>query len=275
MQLQPRLKTSCTADKKVAWILLQNDCNSKDRNKHLSLPFSIITLLFHLKHCWLLLFQTHSHNIQKARVWISKYFYPPIPLHLNDPHSTELYSPVWQVLWKYMASPIGFIVFQRSHANFELLPITAPFNMKYQIKTKKAQTRSLPIFISLPPSHFSYPCIFFTHRLADCLNPVPNYFAPEQTLFHRHQQHMRASLPLSQTAAWTHVSDAKLSQHRGAHHRTVIVCLCYLCPCTVCSKWHYNAIIHSCHHTLLSIRLMMFCNRPVRLPCSWNQECEK
>lgn len=55
---------------------------------------------------------------------------------------------------------------------------------------------------------------------------------------------------------------SKTSQYSRMGTWTVIVCLHYLRQCTVCSKWHRNAIIHSCHSALPSIRLMTFFNRP-------------
>lgn len=106
-----------------------------------------------------------------------------------------------------------------------------------------------------------------------CLNLVLSYLAHPTPLTPT-QGCMRASLLLSQTLAWTHVSHRETSQYSGMGTWTVIVCLHYLCQCTVCSKWHCNAIIHSCHPVLLSIRLMIFCNQP-GLPGCWNHKCEK
>lgn len=101
-----------------------------------------------------------------------------------------------------------------------------------------------------------------------CLNPVPSYLAPT-----RPTRSNVSPLP-SQTPAWTHVSHSKPSQYSKMGIRTVIVCLHYLCQCTVCGKWLHNAIIHSYHPVLASIRVMIFCNRP-GFPGCWNHECDK
>ena len=106
-----------------------------------------------------------------------------------------------------------------------------------------------------------------------CLNPVPSYSAPTPNPLPLTQGHMRASIPLSRPPAWAHVSDSEQSQYSRMGTWTFIVCLHYLCQCTVCGKWHCNAIIHSCHPALLSIRLMIFSNCLGFRGC-WNHECE-
>lgn len=147
-------------------------------------------------------------------------------------------------------------------------------------KEGKAECSPLPsLFIHsvcLFPTLLSAPCMVCRVVLVDggvvsksssqLLSP-PTTLAPTQGC-------MRASLPLSQTPAWTHVSHRETSQYSRMGTWTVIVCLHYLCQCTVCSKWHCNAIIHSCHPVLLSIRLMILCNRPGFSGC-WNHKCEK
>ncbi len=143
-------------------------------------------------------------------------------------------------------------------------------------RKKKAKCSLLFCVFSLSHSLWSAPWIFCRVVLADwgvvsksssqLLSPHPTH-----SLWHKGQ---REHLSLSQTPAWTHVSHSKPSQYSRMGTWTVIVCLHYLCQCTVCSKWLRNAIIHSCHPALPSIRLMIFCNRPA-LPGCWNHECEK
>lgn len=157
----------------------------------------------------------------------------------------------------------------------------APFKHSWQdgLEREKSWVLSLSLSmyslcVSLSHSLLSAPCIFGRVVLVDrgvvsksssqLLSPHP----PSSLL------HKDASLPLSQTPAWTHVSHRETSQYSRMATWTVIVCLHYLCQCTVCGKWHHNAIIHSCHPVLLSIRLMIFCNCP-GFPGCWNHKCEK
>lgn len=58
-------------------------------------------------------------------------------------------------------------------------------------------------------------------------------------------EHPSLPSPSSQTPVWTHVSHSGPSPYSRTGTGTVIVCLHYLCRCTVCSKWLRNAIIHS------------------------------
>lgn len=156
----------------------------------------------------------------------------------------------------------------------------APFKHSWQdgLERKKSWVLSPSLCIL---SHCLYPSlsylllVFFAEwswRIAElCLNPVPSYLAPTQPT----QSDTRANESICLlTPAWTHVSHSKASQYRRIGTWTVIVCLHYLCQCTVCCKWLRNTIIHSCHPALPSIRLMIFCNRPGFSGC-WNHECEK
>lgn len=158
--------------------------------------------------------------------------------------------------------------------------IMAPFEHSWQDGLEKEKLSALsPLSMySLSLSLLSAPCIFFSAewswRITQlCLNPVPSYLAPTPPT-QSTQGRKRASLPLSQTPAWTHASHSKPSQYSRMGTWTVIVCLHYLCQCTDCGKWHRNAIIHSCLPALPSIRLTIFCNRP-GFPGCWNHECEK
>lgn len=149
--------------------------------------------------------------------------------------------------------------------------IMAPFKHSWQdgLERKKSWVLSpsqciLSHCLS-PPALLSAPCISCRVVLADC--GVVSKSSSQ--LLSPHPIHSlrltRAPLPPSQTPAWTHVSHSKPSQYSRIGTGTVIVCLHYLCQCTVCGKWLRNAIIHSCHPALPSIRLMIFCNRP-RVP---------
>lgn len=136
---------------------------------------------------------------------------------------------------------------------------------------RKKSAPSLPLHPSLARFLLLVFLAEWSWRIAElCLNPVPGYLAPTFA----HSLPTRASPPPSQTPAWTHVSHSEPSQYSRTGTGTVIVCLHYLCRCTVCGKWLRNAIIHSCHPALPSIRLMIFCRRP-GFPGCWNHECEK
>lgn len=134
-------------------------------------------------------------------------------------------------------------------------------------KKEKLSALSLSVFSTTVSLRLSYLLLVFfaewSWRIMElCLNPVPSYLAPTHPSHsHTRPQHKHLSLSLRpQLEPMYHTASHHNTVEWGA--RTVIVCLHYLCQCTVCGKWLRNAIIHSCHPVLPSIRLMIFCNSP-------------
>lgn len=155
--------------------------------------------------------------------------------------------------------------------------IMAPFKHSWQDGSERKKSWVLSPALRILSLSICSMCFFaeWSWRIVElCLNPVPSYLAPPPSPLTPPQGPTRAPLPLPQTPAWTHVSHSEPSQYSRMGTRTVIVCLHYLCQCTVCGKWLRNAIIPSCHPALPSIRLMIFRNRPGLAGC-WNHKCEK
>lgn len=155
---------------------------------------------------------------------------------------------------------VFFLVFKnRLVLAGSLAVIMAPFKRPGQDgRGRKAPPSYLLVFLS------EWSCRITELRL----NPVPSYLPPPPPPPWRAPASVSSSLrPRREPGA-----------HHGAGGRargTVIVCLHYLCRRTFAGKWLRNAISHSCHPALPSIRLTTSRDRPGSSAGCRNHQCEK